>query len=151
MPGPGTWSPGDILTADDLNAIGVWTTYTPTLAQNGTRTATVNYAEYVQINNLCIVNVDLTCTATGSAGNIITVSVPVSIAGGSSIRTLGSGFFFDSSGSDVDLITAVYNSTSTVRFFDASTTDRNSGYGADPSIALGADDVISFSLAYQVA
>jgi hypothetical protein len=151
MPDLGTFSPGDILTAADLNAIGVWTSYTPTLVQNGTRSATVNYAEYVQINDLCVVNVDLTCTTTGSAGNIVTVSMPISIAGGTQLRTLGSGFFFDSSGTDVRLITPIYNGTTTVRFLAEATTDRASGLGANPSIALGADDVISFSVAYEVA
>jgi len=60
MPGPGTWSAGDVLTADDLNAIGTWQTYVPVLTQNVTRTATVTSASYCQINIHYTKFVDLT-------------------------------------------------------------------------------------------
>jgi hypothetical protein len=148
MPGPGTWAAGDILTAADLNAIGVWSTYTPVLVQNGTRTATVNYASYVQINKMCAVNVDLTCTTAGSAGNIVTVSLPVN-SNTSSPVAVGTGLIFDDSGSDVILVTPVINSASTVRFAADATTSYSSAWGANPSVALANNDVISFSIIYR--
>ena len=149
MSGPGTFSPGEILSAADLNAIGTWTSYTPVLAQSGTRTATVDYAEYCQINKFCVANVSLTCTETGSAGNIISVTLPVNLATAATLRVLGSGMFFDTSGSDVRLLTAIVNSSSTVRFLVEATTDNISGLGANPSLALGNGDVIQFSIAYE--
>jgi hypothetical protein len=147
MPGPGTWSPGDILTADDLNAIGVWESYTPVLDQNGTRSATINYAEYVVINKMCIVNVDLTCTTTGSANNIIQVSLPVASVSG--IAGSGSGTFFDSSATDVYLLAAVVSSSVGVVFQAETSTGNN--FGATPNVTLGNNDVLSFSIVYQVA
>lgn len=143
MPGPGTWSPGDVLTADDLNAIGVWTAYTPTLTQNVARSATVNYAEYTQINKMCIVNVDLTCTTTGSLASIL-VSLPVNMA--STVTTnavVGSGLFFDSSATDVKLVSVVRDSATNVGFF------QNTGTFTLLNTTVGNGDIISFSLMYE--
>lgn len=147
MPGPGTWSAGDILTAADLNAIGTWTTYTPTLVQNGTRTATVNYASYCQINKMVILNVDLTCTTTGSANNVVTVSLPVT---GVINSARGSGFFYDSSTTDVILTYAFLASTTTVGFLSETSTT-TTGFGSSPNVTLGNNDVISFSIVYLAA
>ena len=146
MTSPGSFLPGDVLTADDLNAIGTWTSYTPVLAQSGTRTATVNYAKYSVINKVCFVNVDLTCTTTGSAGNSISVTAPFAAATNSG--AVGAGQFFDSSGTDVRILSAQVSGTSIVFVADDSTGD---ALGASPSVALGNNDVISFSLTYQVA
>lgn len=148
MPGPGTWSAGDVLEAADLNAIGTWTSYTPTLDQNGTRTATVNFAEYCQINKMCTAIVDLTCTTTGSASNIITVSLPVNLTSSFSVGPLGSGIVFDASANDVILVTVIRESNSTVRFLAENSTSRNSGIGANPALTLANGDIISFSVSY---
>jgi len=150
MPGPGTWAAGDILTAADLNAIGTWASYTPTLSQNGTRTATVNHAEYCLINKMCIVNVDLTCTTTGSAANRIAVSLPITAAT-STNESLGTGLFFDSSASDVMLTIVRYFNTTTVAFMTEATTSTTGYLGADPNVTLENNDVISFSIVYQTA
>lgn len=149
MPGPGTWSSGDILTAADLNAIGVWTSYTPVVTQNGARTVTVNYAEYSQINKLCFVNLDLELTNAGTTANLVTVSLPVNFSSATAVRTSGSGLLYDSSATDVILLTAVYNSASTVRFITETTTDPVSGLGVNPAFALASGDVISLSLVYE--
>lgn len=146
MPGPGTWSAGDILTASDLNAIGVWTSYTPTLDQNGTRTATINYAEYCQINKTVFCNVDLTCTTTGSAGNAITVTLPV--AGVATDAGHGSGIFYDSSATDVRVVYVDVGATGVSFRANDST---NNAVGVTPSVALGNNDVISFSIVYEAA
>jgi hypothetical protein len=155
MPGPGTFSAGDILTAADLNAIGVWESYTPTLSQNGTRTATVNYAKYVQINKLCIVNVDLTCTTSGSANNEIRVTLPVTASAdaitGSGDASVGSGFFYDASTTDIQLTSVNLHSTTLLEFFTEAGTSNSSGLGANPNVTLANDDRISFSIWYLAA
>lgn len=139
MPGPGTWSPGDVLTAADLNAIGTWTSYTPTLTQSVTRTATVNYAKYSVINKWCTVNVDLTCTTTGSLATV-EVSLPFTSF---SPRATGSGFFFDSSATTTSILQIVLNSAGTRAQFYAD------GAGALLNTTLGNNDVISFSMAFE--
>jgi hypothetical protein len=145
MPGPGTWSPGDVLTAADLNAIGTWTSYTPTLTQSVARTATVNYAEYVQINKMVIANVDLTCTTTGTLANI-RVSPPINFPSTyvTDLTLVGSGIFFDSSATTTSVLGVVASATSYVEFrADNSTALLNT--------TLGNGDVISFSIVYEVA
>jgi hypothetical protein len=135
MTGPGGFSPGDILSADDLNSIGVWESYTPVLDQNGVRTATVNYAKYVLINKLCHVNVDLTCTTTGQGGgNSATVSLPFANVAQSTNNPVGVGIFFDSSVPSTTIFAASP--------FQGSVPITNT--------TLGNNDVISFSLAYEV-
>jgi hypothetical protein len=139
------------LTADDLNAIGVWESYTPVLDQNGTRTATVNYAQYCVINKVCFVNVDLTCTTTGSAGTAISVTLPVTANASfvSNQSSLGSGVFYDSSATDVRLTNVAINSSTSVAF--RADDSANTNLGSTPSVALGNNDVISFSIMYQAA
>lgn len=137
MTGPGGFSPGDVLSADDLNSIGVWTSYTPVLDQNGTRTATVNYAKYVLINKLCYVNVDLTCTTTGqSGGNSPSITLPFTNVSQSTNLPVGVGLFFDSS-------------ASTTTIFPVSAFQSKAGFPIQ-NTTLGNNDVISFSLAYEV-
>jgi hypothetical protein len=149
MPGPGTWSAGDILTAADLNAIGTFASYTPVLAQSGTRSATVNHAKFCQINKMCIANVSLTCTTTGSADNAITVTLPVSAANSGDVA-FGSGFFYDDSLTDVRLV-SVRRDTGTTVIFYVEESANSFGLGSSPSLALGNNDVISFSIAYETA
>jgi hypothetical protein len=149
MPGPGTWSAGDILTAQDLNAIGVWESYSPVVTQSGTRSATVNYAKYVQINKMCLVNVDLTMTTSGSSGSKVTVSLPLNASSNTTLRSYGTGLLL-SGGSDVILLNVFYDSVSTVRFASETSTSKN-GLGVSPSIGLLNDDVISFSAMYEIA
>jgi hypothetical protein len=133
----GDFAPGDILSADDLNSIGVWESYTPVLDQNGVRTATVNYAKYVLINKLCYVNVDLTCTTTGQAGgNSPTITLPFANVADTTNLPTGVGIFFDSSASTTALF-AVSPFQSKVGLPIQNTT-------------LGNNDVVSFSLAYEV-
>lgn len=137
MTGPGDFSPGDILSADDLNSIGVWESYTPVLNQNGTRTATVNYAKYVLINKLCYVNVDLTCTTTGqSGGNSPTITLPFDNVATSGNLPMGVSIFFDSS-------------ASTTQVFSASAFQSKVSFPIQ-NTTLGNNDVLSFSLAYEV-
>jgi len=148
MPGPGTWSAGDVLTADDLNAIGVWTSYTPTLTQSAGVACTVNYAEYFQINKMVCLNVDLQATAAGTAASAMQVSLPVTGVTGSG---RGSGFFYDASLTDVRLTTVFLSSSTAVRFLVEESTSVSDGLGTNPSLALASGDVLSFSLIYEAS
>jgi len=145
MPGPGTWSAGDILTAADLNAIGTWTTYTPVLDQAGTRSVTINSAKYCVINKFGVANVDLTCTTAGSAGNKITVTMPFNVN-----SVVGTGFFYDDSLTDVRLLSVGRDASDTVEFFVEESTNLV-GFGSNPSLALASNDIISFLVMFEVA
>jgi hypothetical protein len=152
MPGPGTFSAGDVLTAADLNAIGTWTSYSPVVAQNTAVAATVNYAEYCVINKMCIANVNLTCTTSGTSGQAVTVTLPLAITSTAGYKAFGSGFVFDSSATDVILTTvAIQTSTDKVYFLTEAGTSIVNGLGSNPSFALANNDEISFSIMYETA
>lgn len=151
MPGPGTWSPGDILTAADLNAIGAWTSYTPVVTQDGARGVTVDFAKYALINKFCLVTLKVTLTNAGSTNSTITVSIPVNMGSTDDGRNVGNGYVFDSSANDVILVNALRNSTSTVRMMTDLTTSTTTGLGNSPNLILASGDVISLSLMYETA
>jgi hypothetical protein len=70
-----------ILTAAELNAIGTWTTWTPTFSGltkgNGTVTA-----RYSQINKVVHLNVLITFGSTSAMTGLVAVSLPVTAATG---------------------------------------------------------------------
>lgn len=97
--GAGTGNPTD-LSATQLATIlginiGAWSTYTPTVTQSGSVTATTTAASYTTIGKLIIGYVFMTITGTGSANNAVIISLPVVNATTSVV--IGSGFIFDSS------------------------------------------------------
>lgn len=152
MPGPGTWSPGDVLTADDLNAIGTWTSYTPVLKQGTTTvTATVNSAYYMTINKFVVLNVDLSVTAAGPGNQDITITLPVNASTiSTTVRSIGAGIFYDASATDVMNTTVQIESASAVAFYSEAST-LSGFFGTSPALTLANGDGISFSCFYQAA
>jgi len=71
----GDFSAGDVLTAADLNAIGTWTSYTPTTTNF---TATFNDTEYLQINDWVHFRGAVGLTSNPTAGMYISVPVAAS-------------------------------------------------------------------------
>jgi hypothetical protein len=74
----GAFSPGDVLTAADLNAIGTWTSYTPTFTGITVGSATVDF-KYVQVNELVLVNGKFTLGAGSSVTTGFYFSMPPSL------------------------------------------------------------------------
>ena len=68
----GTFTAGQVLTAAELNAIGTWTTWTPSL---NNFTATTNYARYATINDWVLCEGEFVLTGTPSGA--LEVSWPV--------------------------------------------------------------------------
>lgn len=56
----GDFSPGDVLTAADLNAIGTWSDFTPSYLNFS---ATTNRAKYAQVNELVFIKMDISLTS----------------------------------------------------------------------------------------
>jgi hypothetical protein len=96
-----------------------------------------------------IVNVDLTCTTSGTGSNTITVSLPVNAFGTFEVLPMGSGLVFDSSGSNIILVSAVRASASTVKFIAEDTNNTTNTLGFSPALTLANNDVISFSVMYE--
>lgn len=112
----GTFVAGQVLTAAELNSAGSWSTYTPTFTQSATITKTVNWARYMQLNDLVIVNLKMTASSAGTANNEIKVGLPVNASANNFL--MGTMLFMDDSfsGDPVSFSIAVYDSTSAVKF-----------------------------------
>lgn len=112
----GTFVAGQVLTAAELNSAGSWQTYTPTWTQSATITKTVNWARYMQLNDLVIVNLKMTASSAGTANNEIKIGLPVNANANNYL--MGTALFMDDSlaGDPVAFTLAVYDSTSAVKF-----------------------------------
>lgn len=79
----GDFSPGDVLTAADLNAIGAWQTYTPTLYN---MTASSLNFSYAVVNDVVFVRVYAVVATMGSFPKFTT---PTTISRAPSFQRLG--------------------------------------------------------------
>lgn len=128
--------------------VGAWTSYTPTLTQNGAKSTSTNSFAYARVGGRCIdVDGQLTCTQAGTAGNKITLSLPVTAASRYVNGTpLGSAICND--GSAWRSGSAVFDTTTTV----AIQLDNLANiYGILPSIALASGMKIAMKLRYEIA
>lgn len=112
----GTFVAGQVLTAAELNSAGSWQSYTPTWTQSATITKTVNWARYMQLNDLVTVSLKMTASSAGTANNEIKVGLPVNASANNFL--MGTMLFMDDSfgGDPVSFSIAVYDSTSTIKF-----------------------------------
>jgi hypothetical protein len=137
---------GQVLTAATLNTIGaVWVDYTPTLTQSATVTKTINHARYCQIQKLIVVEIFLTCTSAGTAGNGVRVGLP--IASKNSGAQLGSGLIYDASTNTMYNILSYQFDANTCAFFYQT----GSEFGSSPAVTLANSDQIRLKLTYEAA
>lgn len=130
-----------------------WGTYTPTLTQSSTVSATVTQARWNRIGRTIFTHVQLSVTATGTANNAVTVTLPFTAAYANT-GAVGQGFIYDASpGNTTHSGIAYLQSTTTIRL-----TDTNSGVtgglgAASTSFtaALASGDFVTFSAVYEAA
>ncbi len=127
-----------------------WVSYAPTLAQNGAKTKTVNYAKWTQLGNLVIANIYLSCTQIGTANNAISVTLPATAQTVALNAVIGSGQISNAGNSYPSAVLLV--NTTTIQFLDttASTTVYQGQTGAAFGIALASGTVITCQVAYEV-
>lgn len=132
----------------------VWTSYTPTLIQSGTVTATVTRARYVRIGSgpgsTVIVAARLAVTGSGTGGNVVTISLPVTAAY-AGIHG-GAGIIYDASTGFTYAGLAKTRTTTTASLVPCNTTSPSDDLGAVSFTAgLASGDVIDFTLTYEAA
>lgn len=127
-----------------------WATWTPTLTQSGTVTATVTYGRYMRVGRTIIAQCDLAATGAGTGNNKITVSLPVTAAAAGS-RVVGSGHVYDTSGAVNYSQNAVLDSTTTAAIHSTGAGQLLGVTGSAFNGALAAGDAITFSLTYEAA
>jgi hypothetical protein len=146
---------GAALTESDINTYlsgegGAWTTWTPTLTQSGTVTATVTSAVYGRWGRLIVGQFRLSVTGTGTSSNTVTVSLPVTSA--RSGVSVGSGGIYD--------VSAALNYTSNVSLNTTTTLvfePHGGGVSASPlglvvfTAALASGDIVQGFFMYEAA
>ena len=139
---------GEVLTAATMNSIGaVAETWTPVITQGVNVTYTNIYARYQRIQNIVFVYARLNVTSAGTAGNGVTVSVPVTAK--STIGISGNMSIYDSSANTPYNGFAFQQTTTGIQ----SAGDWAGGgvWGSFPSLAIASGDVIWINLTYEAA
>jgi hypothetical protein len=123
-----------------------WTSYTPTITQGVTLSKTVNYAKYKQIGKTIYVNISMTITSGGTAGNRIRTSLPIPVIS-ADIVVLGSGYYFDAGTAHYPGTAIIYD-VNTVELYTHATAN---AIGASPGVTAANNDVMAYNLVYEVA
>jgi hypothetical protein len=142
------------LTSADVNLYlagegGAWTSYTPNIVQSATVDSTWSWSRYARFGRLIIWSFGGGATAAGSAGNAITVSLPVVAAAGANI-VIGAGNITDISGGASGSYNGNWKMSSTTRIGllrDVQT----SFVGGAPSFALANGDTLEGFVVYEAA
>ena len=134
-------------TANRAVNVGGWVGFTPTLNQGGVVAATVNLARYAIVGKLAVVQIQLTATAGGGAGNITIAALPAAITALSANNTLPVGTFYYS-GVAQRAGMAIQTTTTSLAFF----VDNNAGYlGGAPAVTLANTHILAVNAAWEIA
>ena len=139
---------GQTSTAAIMNSIGAAAeTWTPVITQGVNVTYTNVFARYQRIQNIVFVYARLNITSAGTAGNGVSVSVPV--AQKNTLSISGNMSIYDTSAS------TPYNGFA---FSITATTINSAGdwagtgvWGTNPNVAIANGDVIWINLTYEAA
>jgi hypothetical protein len=155
---PRTWTAGETVTAalmnsdvrDPLAALaGAWTSYTPTVAQGASTdiAKTTSYAKYIRVGKYVLCTVSLSMTGTGTAGSVITTSLPVTAATSGNM-VVGSGVYGDAGNATWPC--AVFLGSTTAAYLFAA--NQTAGYvGTTPAVTVASSDIIAFTITYEAA
>ena len=134
----------------DTTGNGAWTSYTPQVDQGATTNIakSIGYAKYILLGKLCICNVHMTLSASGTAGSLVTVTLPFTSAVGSPVR-IGMGHVYDNSTNTRYVGAAELNSLTQVNFVGS--WSAGNGWGVNPNLAVASSDQIAFSVSFEVA
>jgi hypothetical protein len=119
----GTFASGQILTAAELNAIGTWTSYTPTITGVTAGNATVA-ASYIELNQIVFFQVRWIFGSTSAVTGPVTITYPVT-ANNLYQAAAGVNVYLEDSSAAADFVGVAYPDTTArfeVRAANASTT-----------------------------
>lgn len=156
---PRTWAVGEKITAALLNAQlrdplaalgGQWNSYTPQVDQGATTNIakTVTYARYIQFGKLVIYQANMSFTGPGTAGQPITMTVPIAAA---SLPFVGSGGIYDSGYGYRNALAFLVTSSKVALLRTDADSVMGYGLGQDPSFALASGDAIYLNAVYEAA
>jgi len=122
-----------------------WTTWTPTISQNGTRTSTVNSARYIKIGRNVRAIVSVNITQAGTSGNLIICSIPTGTPVAIGETAIGMFTYSRTTGTRYAGTAALYSGNQVI--FQVSGT--GNAMGADPAFATANGDYLSINFSYE--
>lgn len=150
---PTTVNAGDVLLADqwndevkdNLTHLTEWQDWSPTLTQGVTVSRTITYGRWCRANTRVWAQCFLTCSSSGTSGQVITVSLPLAASNGDGMAC-GSGFVLD--GTTFYVGCARLRTTTTADIIAHAQTNV---LGAAPSMQLTTNDQVHFTIFYEAA
>ncbi len=128
---------------------GASTTYVPAVTQSGAVTAGSFYAHYFRIGNIVFVWSDFVITGAGSAGSLVTVTLPVTaVSATHPTGPIGTGIIFDSSLTTDYPCNVLLNDDVSIKFRESDITT-SSSWGVVPNVGLANNDTIRFFCVYE--
>lgn len=158
---PATWTALQEVQDSDMNAeirdpflalSGAWNPWTPTLSQGGASdiSKTVSEGGYIRFGKLVIASCALSVTGSGSSGNEIRITLPVTPAyTGSQFHTLGVGIFRNATTEYPGIL--VYAGSGALAALRRADANSSGEIGTDPSILCNSGDFLSVTAIYQGA
>ena len=152
---PRTWVAGEIPTAAMFNSnlrdfgrafSDAWTSWTPTISQNGARTITNSSSTYMQAGKLVIARARVVITQAGTTNNVISSSLPVTplYDGDTSIGS----FTYQTTGG-TRYAGSVIIWTSSLLLFQV--TGQTNVLGIAPNFATANGDIFTLTMTYEAA
>ncbi len=138
--------------------LGTYTTYSPTVSQNGTRTTSAMVARYIQIGKMVHAWGGCTFSNAGTSGNAVSCTLPVAanVTGvNNSHMAIGTAYYSDT-GSGNYLCHAVPDGPSGASGFVLYSTLAAANVvanrlGVSPALAVASGDLMSWDLIYEAA
>lgn len=149
-----SWA-GAVYSESDTNTYlmhegGAWSSYTPVVVQSNTPGITNTRSRYGRAGRRIHGYAYVTLTGSGTAANIVTITVPAAQAASSPGMTIGAGWIFDASTGFTWFGEVQYNSSTSVNFLRrldgaAGAILGTSGFTA----ALAAGDIVHIRFDYE--
>lgn len=136
---------GAKIRASDLATIfptgtDAWTSYTPVITQSNTPTISVEFAQWMKIGRLLVVQLSVSITSAGTAANAVLCTFPSAAGSIASFRRVGGGAIFDGSASTWYEGMALWNNATTFKIQahnTAAATPLGAGGGFTAALASG--------------
>jgi hypothetical protein len=124
-----------------------WVSYTPQVDQGVSVNIakTVNYAKYLRVGNLVIVQVNVTFTAGGTGGSGLSITLPSGLTPTNGLQ-IGNGMIYDASAS-TGYHASVYVVSGKMQF--SGDWSGAGTWGFSPSLAIASGDNITFNATYE--
>jgi hypothetical protein len=156
---PNTVAVGDAVTASMYNTyvrdnsleiapfFTGWVSYTPQIDQGASVNIakTVNYAKYLRVGNLVMVQLNVTFTAGGTGGSAVTITLPSGLTVTNGLQ-IGNGIIYDTSVS-TPYHASVYTVAGKMQF--SGDWSGAGTWGQTPNTALASGDNIAINATYE--